>query len=141
MKSVIESYVSIWAILLFTVLSTAFLGIHLNTIQARQICNSIKEEVQASNGAAVPAGNTGLTGNYDSDLAKLNAGKSPTDTDYVTKNNSYDYSYVIKRVVTTDARGAGETYIYNDIYKLELRYDYLVPIFGKISYPMEVYIY
>lgn len=129
MKSIIESYVGIWIILIFTLISTAFLNIHLNVIQARRITNEIKTEVQATNGAGVPIDTN--TYKYDSSEDNLS----------FDDGSLYCYNYTIERCTITDKREEGQTYIYNDVYKINLNYHYIVPLFGEQIYPVTTYTY
>lgn len=139
MKSVIETYVGIWIILLFTIISSAFLSAHLNVIQARRMCNNLKTYVQATNGSFI-------TSNiYQSD-SKVEDG-----TDLLRKSSSspisfahgdlYEYNYTIEKMSITDAKSEGESFLYNNVYKIDFNYAYGLPLFGRQIYPMEVYTY
>lgn len=129
MKSVIESYVGVWIILIFTLLSIAFLNIHLNVMQARRINNEIKTEVQATNGSFVPT-NTDIYIYKSSD-----AGIS------YENGNFYEYDYTVERCSAVNNKDGGNSFIYNDVYKINLIYRYSVPLFGEQVYPITEYTY
>ena len=50
MKQVVEAYVGLWVIMFMLLLAMAFTSINLHVAQARRIMDSIKVEIQASNG-------------------------------------------------------------------------------------------
>ena len=115
MKTVIESYVGIWAIMLFLMLCISFTSINMNVVQARNIYNSVRSEVMASNGAVVDS-----TGPFTYSAAK----------------DGYQFSYKITRqsAVDSDKTADNQTFKYNSIYKIELKYTYAVPLFGEQVY-------
>lgn len=129
MKQVIEAYVGLWIVMFMLMIAIAFTSINLHVSQARRIANSIKSEVQASNGAVVDS--EGIDGKLEGTSKQVLA------------TNGYQFKYTITRqtVVDNSIVDAGETYIYNDIYKISLVYEYLVPLFGKQIYPIEMFAY
>lgn len=128
MKQVIESYSAIFVIMIMFLLGTAFTSINMNVTQARKIYNDIKAEVQASNGSIVNASNR----YYYNSTSEGNTYK------YTLENNGYQYEYsVVRQSIQNDSiQSADETYIYNDLYKISLKYEYFVPLFGRQVYPM-----
>lgn len=124
MRSVLESYIGIWLIMLFLMLCIGFTSINMNIGQARTIYNSIRAEVQASNGYVVPASN----------VKEYNS-----VSDGITiKDKGYSFTYTVKRLSLDDGinRADDETFEYNDIYRIDLKYSYSVPIFGRQVYPI-----
>lgn len=128
MKQVIESYSAIFIILILFLLGTAFTTINMNITQARKIYNDIKSEVQASNGAIVD----------DTDRFYYNSTDASNAFVYTLTSNGYQYEYSVVRqsLVGNNAQANDETYIYNDLYKISLKYEYYVPLFGRQVYPM-----
>ena len=126
MKIIVESYVGIWLVLLFTMLAIAFTSINLNVTQARTIYNTIRAEVQASNGAIVPA-----SGSFS---------KTSVETKEV---NGFEFNYGISRrsMIDSDRASDDETFRYNSVYDIRLEYDYVVPIFDTQKYIIEGYAY
>ena len=128
MKQVVEAYAGLWVIMFLFLIAMAFTSINLHVAQARRIMDSIKSEVQASNGQYVfnhPIPDTGYT------------------EDVYNPDNSYKYSYTIERssLIDDSINDADETYIYNSVYKISLKYTYWVPLFGKQVYPIETFAY
>lgn len=126
MKSVIESYIGIWLIMLFLMLCIAFTSINMNIGQARTIYNSIRAEVQASNGYIVPTDtNVKSYSSLDGDVATL-------------QKDGYKFTYTVTRLSLDSGidRADDETFEYNDIFQIDLKYEYSVPIFGKQVYPI-----
>ena len=140
MKSVVETYVGIWSILLFTILSSAFLSIHLNVIQARRICDNLKTYVQTTNGSFIGTEEYSSNSKSEdgSDILRDNAPSQPIS---FSNGSLYEYSYDIERCTISDAKSSGETFLYNDIYKIDFEYTYVVPLFGRQIYPMQIYTY
>lgn len=136
MKQVIESYVGIWIIMLLFILAMAFTIINLNVIQARKIYSDIKAEVQASNGSIIPEGQNRA---YVNSRNVVIDGERP----YTIENGGYQYEYSIIRESIVDAgiQATDETFIYNSLYKVSLKYEYYVPLFGKQIYPITGYAY
>lgn len=132
MKTVIEAYASIWAILLLIWIAIAFTSINLNVAQARKTYNDIKAELQACNGNLnVFQANHGGT---------LNADGSYTSKEY--SGNGYKFTFNVEFADTNRNYSAtNETYIYNDLYRLTVNYSYAVPLFGKFDYPQLGYVY
>lgn len=130
MKQVVEAYAGLWVIMFLFLLAMAFTSINLHVAQARRIMDSIKAEVQASNGQYV--NNVEIP--YDVPL-KIE--------DKTHLDNAYMYSCVIERTSPIDKNinDADETYIYGDVFKISLKYTYWVPLFGKQIYPIEVFAY
>lgn len=121
MKNVIESWVAVLVVLLIFILGVAFTSVNMHVLHARRVYNDIKAEIQASNGQIV--GDTDeLIGSYkwDDDSA------------------IYKYTYRITRqnTLASDMHEDDETYIYNELYKVELIYVYTVPYFGRLTYPL-----
>lgn len=127
MKQVIEAYVGLWIVVFMLMIAISFTSINLHVSQARRIMNSIKSEVQASNGSVVTDESGILEGTSIQTL----------------KNDGYTFKYTITRqtVVNDAISSEEETYIYNDIYKISLLYEYVVPLFGKQVYPIEMFAY
>ena len=128
MKQVIESYAANFIILILFLMGMAFTSINLNVTQARKIYNDIKAEVQASNGAIV--GESGRY--YHNSTDESNTYKYRLDTD----GYQFEYSVIRQSIVGNSIQSADETYIYNDMYKISLKYEYFVPLFGRQVYPM-----
>lgn len=132
MKSIIDSYIGLWLIMMLMILGMAFTSINMNVIQARRIYNNVKTVVQASNGADITDEGT----SYKSD--------NGDGTGINMANNGYDYYYTISRKPLSAAEGLqanNETWIYNDIYQIDFTYEYYVPLFGKQIYPISGYTY
>lgn len=127
MKQVVEAYVGLWIIVFMLMLALAFTSINMHVSQARKLANDIKVEVQASNGTLIPDGEN-QSKTWESD-AKL-------------ENEGYQFDYTITRqVLNSSGSDPGETYIYNDIYKIQLNYEYIVPLFGRQIYPIVMFAY
>lgn len=133
MKQVIESYAAIFIILILFLMGMAFTNINMNVTQARKIFNDIRAEVQASNGAIVDD-----TGRY-----YYNSTDESNAYTYKISTSGYQYEYSIIRqsIVGNSVQSDDETYIYNDLYKISLKYEYYVPLFGKQVYPMTGFAY
>lgn len=135
MRSVVETYAAIIIILMMFLLGMAFTTINLNVTQARKIYNDIKAEVQASNGAIVP----------DTDYYYYNSAKISEDNNhiYTLADSGYQYEFSVTRqsIINNNIESPDETYIYNDLYKISLKYEYYVPLFGKQVYPMTGFAY
>ena len=125
MRQVVEAYAGLWIILTLFWVAIAFTSINLNVSQARKIVSDIKAEVQASNGSVVD----------DSNELKF---ESATDS---MKDHGYEFECIITRLKTTaDAKDMiGNTFIYNDIYKIDFTYTYFVPFFGQQVYPLHTF--
>lgn len=132
MKQVVENYAGVWVICILFVFAMAFTMINLHVVQARKIFNDIKSEVQASNGAIV-----------DSSDRYYYTSHPDTDPDYTLAKDGFQYEYSVIRQSVTDMniQNADETYIYNDLYKISLKYEYNVPLFGRQIYPMTGFAY
>lgn len=135
MKNIIEGYIGIWIVLILLYLCLAFTSINMNVVQARNIIESYKEEVTASNGGIVGDSNQFV---YDS------------ETDGITLNdNGYAFECTITRLSlyndgTTDVYDDAtkdSTFVYNSLYKVQLNYEYTVPLFGKQVYPISTLCY
>jgi hypothetical protein len=136
-KSLIEAYVGIWIIILLLYLCLAFTSINMNVVQARNILSDIKANVSASNGSIVDTEKNTYT--YDS-----------ASKDITLKNNGYTFTYTVTRLsLYIDSEGNNiynnateeSTFVYNDLYKVELNYEYTVPLFGKQTYPLTALVY
>ena len=127
MKTVIESYVGIWAIMLFLMLCISFTSINMNVVQARNIYNSVRSEVMASNGAVVNS-----TGPFTYNSSDASHGANCISA----AKDGYQFSYKITRqsAVDSDKTADNQTFKYNSIYKIELKYTYAVPLFGEQVY-------
>lgn len=125
MKQVVEAYAGLWIIMILLMLAISFTSINMNTAQARKIVADIKAEVQASNGTIVP----------DTNMLEGQGGNITQD--------GYAYKYQIDRqsLVSEGLNDSSESYIYNSIYKIRLEYEYVVPLFGRQIYPLEVFAY
>lgn len=135
MKNIIEGYIGIWVILILLYLCLAFTSINMNVVQARNIINTYKVEVSSSNGEIVNSTNKYV---FDS------ASKGIT-----LANNGYAYKCEITRLslykdgdtdIYTDAT-KDSTFVYNNMYKVQLYYTYTVPLFGKQVYPISILCY
>lgn len=129
MKQVVEAYAGLWVIMFMFLLAMAFTSINIHVSQARRIMDSIKAEVQASNGQYVFNKQIDPTNGLEDEVFK--------------PENAYKYSYKIEKqsLIEDNINDADETYIYNDVYKISLKYTYWVPLFGKQVYPIEVFAY
>jgi hypothetical protein len=132
MKTVVEAYASIWAILLLVWIAIAFTTINLNVSQARKTYNDIKAELQACNGnLSIFQANHGGT---------VNADGSYTSHEYT--GNGYTFSFNVEYADTNaNYTATNQTYIYNDLYRLNMTYTYGVPLFGTFTYPQVGYVY
>ncbi len=129
MRIIIESYAGIWVMLLLFIIAMAFTTININVGQARKIYNDIRAEVQASNGSVVDD-----TGRFYYNSATDNVKSS-------TSGYQFEYSIIRQGLVDDNIQAGDETYIYNNVYKISMRYEYYVPLFGKQVYPMTGYAY
>ena len=132
MKQVVDSYAGIWVIMILFLLAMSFTIINMNTIQARKIYNDLKAEVQASNGAIVDD-----TNRY---YFSSSEGSDPLAT---LEDDGYQYecSIVRQNGLSDNISVDDETFIYNSLYKVSLKYEYYVPLFGKQVYPLTGYAY
>lgn len=133
MKQVIESYSAIFIVLILFLMGMSFTTINMNVTQARKIFNDIRSEVQASNGAIVDS----------TDRYYYNSTDESNTYVYKLTTTGYQYEYSIVRqsIVGNSAQSDDETYIYNDLYKISLKYEYYVPLFGRQIYPMTGFAY
>jgi hypothetical protein len=108
----------------------------MNVVQARNILNDVKAQVSASNGSIVDNTNTYTYKSIDNGITLA--------------DNGYSFEYTITRQsLYTDASGNNyytdatrdNTFQYNNLYKIELKYRYVVPIFGKQVYPISTLVY
>ena len=133
MRSVVETYAAIVIILMIFLLGMSFTTINLNITQARKIYNDIKSEIQASNGAIVDDSNYYKFRSFEGD-----------NTTYTLSTTGYQYEFSVTRqsiLDSTTIESEDETYIYNDLYKISLKYEYYVPLFGRQIYPMTGFAY
>lgn len=134
MKQVIETYAAVWVIMLLFMLALAFTTINMNVIQARKIYNDIVAETQASNGL-----------NVDGTGRLYYSSTAPSDPNMLcTLANDgfqYEYSVIRQSLVDENKTADNETYIYNSLYKVSLKYEYFVPLFGKQVYPITGFAY
>ncbi len=130
MKQVIEVYAGIWIIMILMWTAIAFTVINLNVAQARKTYNDVKAEIQACNG------NMEAFRNANSDKYNPETGL------FEYNGGSFSYTLDVSRVDNLRNYEAGnETYIYNDLFKIDLEYTYHVPLFGKQLYPQIGYVY
>lgn len=134
MKQVIETYATVWVIMLLFMLALAFTTINMNVIQARKIYNDVVAETQASNGLNVGSSNR----LYYSSAEQTDATKRCT---LANDGFQYEYSVIRQSIVDENKTAADETYIYNSLYKVSVKYEYFVPLFGKQVYPITGFAY
>ena len=129
-------YVGIWVIMILLYLCLAFTSINMNVVQARNLLSNIKSEVSASNGAI-------LGNNIEYTFKSKDKGITIKDNGYsfeykITKQSLYNG--VDGQPVYDDAT-KDSTFIYNNMYKIELKYRYTVPLFGIQVYPISTLAY
>ena len=131
MRNVVEVYVGIWILMVLFLLGVAFTSVNMNITQARKIYNDIRAEVQASNGYFVPD---------DSNRFYYSSWDVGNDT-ATLERDGYQFEYSVIRLSNDVAseRSADDTFIYNNLYKISLRYVYVVPLFGRQVYPLTGY--
>lgn len=138
MKQVIEAYVGIWILIIIMYICMAFTMINLNVTQARKTYNDIKAEISACNGSLEA---------YKNQHADSNITISPdgTELSYIVIKNGSGYSVSIKNTEKNREdsweNSDNQTFIYNDLYKIDMNYFYSVPIFGMQNYPIKGYAY
>lgn len=139
MRTIVETYVGIWVIMLIFMLAIAFTSVNAHVSQARRVFNDIKAEVQASNGAVLSP-STGGT--------KVGASGNEYVWDFATnkctfKEDGFEFAYIISRqqYKKNSITEYDETFIYNDLYKVTLIYVYKVPFFGYQVYPITGFVY
>lgn len=124
MKNMIEGYVIIIAIWLMVLLSISFTGINLNVTAAKKIHNNVISEIQNTDGAILKSNKfvyDHITGIY---TMKQTA-----------ENNAYVYTITVeKEDIGSEITDNGQTFIYNSIYKVNMTYEYYIPLFGKETY-------
>ena len=92
MKNVVEMYIGIWVIMILLYLCLAFTSINMNVVQARDLLNTVKTEVSASNGGILKD--------------KLTYTVKSKDNGVTLKNNGYSFEYKItKQSLYTDSNG------------------------------------
>lgn len=147
MRNVIECYVGIWILLVLFMVAIAFTSVNMHVIQARKIFNDLRAEVQASNGSFLNDSNYYY---YDSKDGKFYRQQGATDAGESTGNklitistDGYEFEYSVIRLSAEEQAkaSADNTYMYNNLYKISLRYVYTVPLFGTQVYPMTGYAY
>lgn len=135
MKNIIEGYIGIWIVLILLYLCLAFTSINMNVVQARNLLDTYKNEISASNGDIVGSSNKYV---FDSDSKNI-----------TLSNNGYEYDVTITRLslyndgthdIYNDAT-KDSTFVYNNLYKVQLNYTYAVPLFGKQVYPISTLCY
>lgn len=126
MKQVVEGYIVVMGTALMIMLAIAFTGINIHVSQARRIYSDIKAEIQASNGAYIE----------ESGLYTRTSNTTLADDGF-----SFNYKVTRESISNGYITSNAETYIYNDIYRIELEYVYAVPIFGRQIYPITGYAY
>lgn len=135
MKNIIEGYIGIWIVLILLYLCLAFTSINMNVVQARNLLNTYKEEVSASNGGIVGASGELV---FDSNSRGI-----------TLANNGYEYKCTITRLSLyndgihdiQEEATENSTFVYNDLYKIQLTYEYTVPLFGRQIYPISTLCY
>jgi len=149
LKSVIESYIGLWLIMLFLMLCIAFTSINMNVGQARTIYNSVRAEVQASNGAVLldNDGNGRSDWFPDATVSDTNRDGVPDyfcynsyevvgGANFDTSGYRYKWEIVALNLDSGIDRADKETFEYNNIYQVKVTYEYVVPLFGKQIYPI-----
>lgn len=129
MRQSIEIYIGFMMLMLIMILLMAFTTINMHVSHARTLYNSVKAQVQASNGAIVPS-----SGEYSADFRKNGC---------TFKDDGFEVAYIVKRISSSSdsADQYNQTWIYNDVYRLDLFYVYNVPFFGCQVYPITGYVY
>lgn len=124
MRNIIEGYVIILLLWLLVLLSVAFTTINMDVTAAKKIHNNIISEIENTDGAI------------------LNDNKFVYDEEnnlyiYESKasNNAYTYTVTVaKEDIGSEVIQTGQTVIYNTVYKVNMYFDYYVPLFGKQNY-------
>lgn len=131
----IEMYTAFFMLVVFMLLATAFTAINIHIGQAKTLYNSLKAEVQASNGMYVPDSAT--------PGSAVPFGHSFEENGYTFRDDGFEMAYYITREYDSnnDITNYNETWIYNDTYKLTMIYVYHVPFFGRQIYPISGYVY
>lgn len=124
MRNIIDGYVGILVIMLLVTLCLAFTTINLDITAAKKIYNDVVSEIENTDGAIL-----------DTDKYSYN---NDNDTYTYTKkaeNNAYVYTITVKREdIGSEITDTGQTFIYNSIYKVNMKYQYFVPLFGRQTY-------
>lgn len=129
MRQIVEMYTGFFMTILIMILAMAFTCINIHVSHARTLYNSVKAQVQASNGAMVDSSNE-----FSADFEKNGC---------TFKDDGFEVAYMVHRVNTSSdaAEQYNQTWIYNDIYRVDLYYVYNVPFFGRQVYPISGYVY
>lgn len=129
MRQTVEMYIGFFMLLLIMILAMAFTTINIHVSHARTLYNSVKAQVQASNGAMVDSSNE-----FTADFVKNGC---------TFRDDGFEVAYIVKRVSNSSdsAEQYNQTWIYNDIYRVDLFYVYNVPFFGRQVYPISGYVY
>ena len=126
--------------MVFLMLCIAFTGINLNIAQARKMYNDIRSQVQASNGAFVDTDSNVYQ--FDANVAVQADGTPTGDSMRTISANGYTYRVrIVRQNLSSTVQDNNETWIYNDIYKIQFEYYYGIPLFGTQCYPIEGYTY
>lgn len=132
MRQTVEMYIAFLMLILFMTLAMAFTSINLHVSHARSLFNSVKANIQASNGNFADL--------QSNDIYSV----SFKDNGYKFSEDKFEVAYTVERVYNTSNEVVGdfhETWIYNDVYELNMVYVYNIPIFGLQVYPISGYVY
>lgn len=147
MRNVIECYIGIWILLILFMVAIAFTSVNMHVIQARKIFNDLRAEVQASNGSFLTDTNyyyyDSKNGNFYRTHDYTTGGEATGNKQISISTDGYEFEYSVIRLSTEEQAkaSADNTYMYNNLYKISLRYTYTVPLFGTQVYPMTGYAY
>lgn len=135
----------IWSFMLLILTCISFTMINLNVITARQMYSTVKADLQASDGSWLNDSPDADGYNYHRYAGWTNGnlkGSADTMKNFLD-HHGYSWQYAIKRLtnVDDDVQDSNETYIYHDLYKLDMTYSYTVPLFGRQVYPLSGYVY
>lgn len=163
MRTIIEAYSIIFVIMLMFYIGLAFSCIAMHVNQAKLIYNSVRAEIQSSNGeyiiekltkdgsfkdadgnAVTPAADGNIPADTRIHLVSGNSTKTfytdgIKDKDGKDKKvTGYGYDiYVTRESILYDEINADDaTFRYSDVYKIELSYKYSVPLFWDQVYPL-----
>ncbi len=146
MKSIVDAYIGLWIIMVFLMICVGFTSINLNIGQCRKMYNDIKAQVQAANGSMIDTTTNVYIVDSTNSLDPSTTGVVllPDESVRTIKKNWYAYRYKItrKQLSSSNLKQAdNETWIYNDIYRIEFYYWYGVPLFGTQEYKIVGYTY
>ena len=149
MKSLISGYMSLLLLILNYGVSLAFVSINLNVSEAVKLYSEYNNLVQETDGAII----TTLITERDSNIQEIDSGKSwlITFNCSVSVNNENgqvkysvvktdktksNYYYVVINKETDNESDSrfGQTFIYNNVYSINLVYYYTVNLIGEQHY-------